>query len=263
MMALLVACGEGEGDVGSGSSQVNRGVRFGADESGRPAGALVGEDGQQLGGSQKPSSPTDPSPATPPEQEPGRPDTDAPLGKEPSAPTKKTLNLIFERQSTGYWCGPSATRMVISGRESSPPSQATLAAQLGTDEDGTDHIGLMVDLLNARWKLSGAAAYVRRDISDPPTAQQRAQLKKDLVARISAGYGIVANVVSGWRPPTYPPGTWYHYVAVVGYDDNGDKALIADPASGGGAFTAVPQTYWISTYDLGTWVSTKGYTGGP
>jgi hypothetical protein len=155
--------------------------------------------------------------------------------------------------------------MVISGREQSLPTQDTLAAQLGTTEDGTAQVGLMTDLLNARWKLSGANAYVTHPISDPPTDSQRAQLRKDLVAKINAGYGIVANVVSGWRPPGYPTyGTWYHYVAVVGYDENGDKALIADPAGegpSGSAFTEVPRTYWVSTEDLATWLGERGYSG--
>jgi hypothetical protein len=79
---------------------------------------------------------------------------------------------------------------------------------------------------------------------------------------IDAGYPIVANVVSGWRPPGYPGGTIYHYVAVIGYDQSGDRVLIADPAGDGAAGTSwsnVPRTYWISTYDLGTWIGGKGY----
>lgn len=183
----------------------------------------------------------------------------------PAPPSFKVLNIVWQRQETGYWCGPGTTRIVISTRETDLPTQTTLAKELGTTTNGTDHVSQMVDLLNQRWKLTGADAYVSTDISDPPTPAQRAQLKKDIVKRINAGYGIVANVVSGWRPPTYPAtGTFYHYVAVVGYDENGDKALIADPAGEGGqstAFSKVPRTYWVSTEDLGTWIGMKGYTG--
>jgi hypothetical protein len=183
----------------------------------------------------------------------------------PTYPTRQVLNLVWERQQTGSWCGPSATRMVISTRETNLPSQQSLADELGTTDDGTAHVGLMVDLLNSRWKLTGPAAYVRHDIDDVPTQPQRDQLKKDVLERINAGYGIVANVISGWRPPGYPTwGVWHHYVSVVGYDDNGDKVLVADPAGEGGqdtAFTEVPRTYWIAMEDLGTWIGGRGYTG--
>lgn len=189
--------------------------------------------------------------------------TDTPVEQAP--PVLKVLNIVWQRQETGYWCGPGSTRMVISTREEKLPSQTTLAEELGTTTNGTDHISQMVTLLNARWKLTGADAYVARDIYDPPTAAQRALLKADVVKRINAGYGIVVNVISGWRPPGYPTsGTIYHYVAAIGYDQSGDKVLIADPAAEGSASTAwsqVPRTYWVDIDDLGTWIGGKGYTG--
>lgn len=184
----------------------------------------------------------------------------------PTAPASKTLNIAWQRQINGYYCGPGTTRIVISTRESTNlPTQDFLAGQLGTDTDGTDHINSMRDVLNARWKLTGADAFVSHDMDFTPTAAQRAQFKADVVKRIAAGYGIVTNVISGWRPPGYPTtGTIYHYVAIVGYDQNGDKVLVADPAGEGGSGTAfknVPRTYWVDIEDMATWIGGKGYLG--
>jgi hypothetical protein len=72
----------------------------------------------------------------------------------------------------------------------------------------------------------------------------------------------VPSVGSGWRPPGYPSGTIYHYVAGVGYADGGDSAVIADPAGAGAdgsSWTNVPKTYTISTWDLGTQIGLKAY----
>jgi hypothetical protein len=177
-------------------------------------------------------------------------------------PAKVVLPYTWFGQPNGYWCGPASTRMALGTRMKDPPSQQMLATFMGTDTGGTDHIGLPASALN-KW-LTPETKYVSRTITDPPTQAQRDLLKKDLVARISAGWPIVANVISGWRPPEYPTGTIYHYVAVVGYDDSGDKVLIADPAAAGSAgprWVNVLKTYWITTKNLGTWIGGKGYTG--
>lgn len=177
------------------------------------------------------------------------------------AAVKKELTITWKGQETGYWCGPGSTRMAISAFMEAPPSQADLATLMGTTTNGTNHIGLVRDALN---KYIPDASYVRRDISDPATDGQRDLLKKDIVARVSKGFPMVANVVSGWRPAGYPGGTIYHYVAIVGYDESGEKVLIADPAaqgSGGATWTGVPKTYWVSIDNLATWIGGKGYTG--
>jgi hypothetical protein len=176
------------------------------------------------------------------------------------AAAKVVLPYTWQGQQTNYWCGPGSTRIAISTRVKSPPSQQTLATAMGTTTNGTNHIGLPAAQLNKY--LNPGTKYVSRSIDWTATPAQTAQLKKDLVARISSGFPIVANVVSGWRPPGYPTsGTIYHYVAVVGYDANGDKALIADPAGGGAVWSSVPKTYWVSTSNLARWIGGKGYTG--
>ena len=177
-------------------------------------------------------------------------------------PAARELAIQWQGQQTGYWCGPGSTRMALSTRMPDPPSQATLASYLGTTTDGTDNIGLVADALN---HYLGVSFYQSHDMNDPPTAAQQAGLKHDILVRIGdQGYPLVANVISGWRPPGYPSGTIYHYVAIIGYDQNGDRALVADPAgdgAGGSSWTAVPGTYWVSIVDLGIWIGGKGYAG--
>jgi len=177
-------------------------------------------------------------------------------------PSMRVLDIEWQGQQTYYWCGPGSTRMAISTRLTHPPSQQELATLLGTTTDGTDNIGLVAGALNRYLSVN---FYQSKDMNDPPTAAQQDGLKHDILVRIGdQGFPLVANVISGWRPPGYPSGTIYHYVAIVGYDQDGDRALIADPAgdgAGGSSWTAVPRTYWISIVDLGIWIGGKGYAG--
>jgi len=193
--------------------------------------------------------------------EPPPPDASAPPdAAKPPRPAKRTLNVIWQGQENYYFCGPGSTRMAISTRDTTPPSQDTLGSYMGTTTAGTDHIGLVVGALN---HFLSTSKYKRTDLPDPPSAAQRSTLKTAILTTIGdEGYAMVANVISGWRPPGYPSGTIYHYIAIVGYDQNGDSVEIADPAgagAGGSTWTAVPKTYWITTEDLGTWIGGKGY----
>ena len=184
---------------------------------------------------------------------------EAPPGEAP--PTQRILNVSWQGQERYYWCGPASTRMALSALTDNLPSQSTLADAMATSEEkGTDHIGRIQSALNS---ALGTTWYETKVMNNPPTEEQRALLRRDVLLDLGKGYPIVANVVSGWRPPGYPGGTIYHYVTVVGYDQGGDRVLIADPAgacAGGATWCNVPQTYWISIEDLGTWIGGKGYT---
>lgn len=177
-------------------------------------------------------------------------------------PHMRVLEVQWQGQQTYYYCGPGSTRMALSTHMPNPPSQSALASYLGTTTNGTDDIGLVAGALN---HYLGVDFYQSKPMNDPPTAAQQNGLVHDILVRIGdQGYPLVANVVSGWRPSGYPSGTIYHYVAIVGYDQDGARVLIADPAgdgAGGSSWTAVPRTYWISVGDLGIWIGGKGYAG--
>ncbi|MCX4967872.1 C39 family peptidase [Streptomyces sp. NPDC079020] len=165
------------------------------------------------------------------------------------------LQIDYQVQETGYWCGPAATRIALSAR-TAPPAQGELARQLGTTEAGTDHIGQVTGVLNAN--LGGGWYETKEMPNDPPTQAQRDLLWSDIVFDIDRNYPLVANIVAppGNQPPGYPSDqTIYHYFTVFGYDEVDRTVLIADPASFGGN-----QIYWISFDQLATLIPPKGYS---
>jgi hypothetical protein len=163
------------------------------------------------------------------------------------------LQIDYQVQETGYWCGPAATRIALSAR-GVYRSQGSLAAELGTDTGGTDHIGQVTNVLG-----SYVGWYETKEMpNDPPTQAQRDLLWRDIVLDIDNGYAIVANIVAppGNQPPGYPPGqTIYHYFTVIGYNDANMTVLIADPASFSGN-----QIYWLTFNQLATLIPPKGYS---
>ncbi len=92
--------------------------------------------------------------------------------------TQKVLTYSYQAQQTGYWCGPASTRIALSARMASPPSQAQLAAQLGTTTAGTNHIGLVTGALNS--VLRTTYYETKWMPNDPPTTAQRNLLWRDI-----------------------------------------------------------------------------------
>jgi hypothetical protein len=170
-------------------------------------------------------------------------------------PVEKVLDHDYQIQQTGYWCGPAATRVALSARIA-PPTQQTLANQLGTTVNGTDWIGQITQVLNARL---GGSYYVTTEMpNDPPTPAQRDRLWQDVLRSIDGNYPIVANIVAppSNQPPGYPSNqTIYHYFAVVGYNTEKREVFIADSANFSGY-----QHYWLTLDKLATLIPPKGYS---
>jgi hypothetical protein len=180
-------------------------------------------------------------------------DTTVRLTGEPPQ-TWKVLDIDYQVQSTGYWCGPAATRIALSARIA-PPSQSALASELGTTTDGTDWIGQITAVLNNRL---GTNRYRTTEMpNDPPTQSQRDKLWADIVFSIDNNYPVVANIVAPPtnHPPGYPDRTIYHYFAVIGYNPATAQVYIADSANFGGN-----QLYWLSFDQLATLIPPKGYS---
>jgi hypothetical protein len=167
----------------------------------------------------------------------------------------KVLNVHYEPQTTGYWCGPTATKIALSARMS-PPTQGALASQLHTTTNGTDSIDQVTGVLNAN--LGGGPYVTTLMPNDPPTPDQKARFWDDIVRSIDQNYPVVANIVA--PPSNHPPGypnnsTIYHYFTVIGYNPDTHEAYIADPADFGGH-----SEYWLSFDQLATLVPPKGYS---
>lgn len=165
-------------------------------------------------------------------------------------------------QDTFYNCGPASVQTILRAATGEYVTEAMLGQELGTHTGGTDYIGQFVPVLNRR--LPGGAWRYRAMPNDPPTAAQKDRLWADITGSIKAGFGVVANIVAppsnypravppSTLSPAYSGGTVYHYIAVMGYSDNGDRRYwIADSGFN-------PFGYWISHDQLATLIPPKGY----
>ncbi|WP_280471014.1 C39 family peptidase [Nocardia cyriacigeorgica] len=173
--------------------------------------------------------------------------------------------LPYERaivaQETGYWCGPASAQTVLNSR-GIHVAEADLAREIGTTWNGTDFVGLIERVLDRRVPEAG---YTSVDMPhDPPTDAQKTRLWEHLVASIDAGWGVIANIVAppsnyprgvkGSVSPAYSGGTVYHYIPVMGYDDDpaGRAVWVADSGFR-------PFGYWMSFDQLATLIPPKGY----
>ncbi|ASW54489.1 C39 family peptidase [Plantactinospora sp. KBS50] len=181
------------------------------------------------------------------------PTSAAPEPTESKPPTARTLKYDYQAQSTYYYCGPAATRIALTA-SGVRPSQDEVAAQLNTTESGTDSAQDTTRVLN---RLAKTDFYSTREIPGTPGSGQIDRLQEDAVHAISTGHAMVANIVGsqvdtdgGWHD--YSGG---HYVAVVGYRDDGRVLKIADPA-----FVNGQSEYWVTTIDFANWMATRGYS---
>lgn len=164
------------------------------------------------------------------------------------------------RQETGYWCGPASAQVVLNSR-GIHVDESDLAREMGTTWNGTDFIGQIERVLDAR--VPDAQYTSVQMPNDPPTAEQCARLWRDIVRSIDAGWGVIVNIVAppsnypravapSTISPAYSGGTVYHYMTVMGYDDEQRSVWIADSGFN-------PFGYWLGFDQLATLIPPKGY----
>ncbi|MFF5173178.1 C39 family peptidase [Micromonospora sp. NPDC000089] len=170
----------------------------------------------------------------------------------PKPPSSKVLSYDYEAQTTYYYCGPAAVRNALSAA-GIERTQDGLAAAMGTTEMGTNSAFDTTKALNAEVK---GEPYRTRTFEGTPSSAQIDRLQADVVRAITDKRAVVANVAGdatdvdgGWH--SFPGG---HYIAVVGYKNDGRTVRIADSAD-----PSLP-AYWISTIDLANWIATRGYS---
>jgi hypothetical protein len=176
-------------------------------------------------------------------------------------------------QTTGWFCGPATcqTTLQILGDFY---EEEQLANEMGTTQDGTNHIGLLANCLNshahhAQWE----AVFIE---NDPMTAEQKEQFWTHLTASLSAGFPCPMNWVAPpggtpiavdpntGQPTAEQPGysnsyTTFHYVLARGAVENNLGRFVAVCDSG-----FWPQQYYIK-FDGGaggsacTLIPPKGY----
>jgi hypothetical protein len=175
-------------------------------------------------------------------------------GDAPSPGHSKVLPHETKQQPNFYFCGPSATRNALSALGANADVHQ-LAKELGTTEDGTNSAAEITRVLNHH---TGKDRYRTVTLPDAKaSAAQTATLKSDIVTTVGAGDPVVANVAgtitdTDGQSHSYEGG---HYLAVVGYENQGDLATIADSADPDGN-----PDYKVKVGDLANWIASRGYS---
>lgn len=165
-------------------------------------------------------------------------------------------------QDTFYNCGPASTQTILWSR-GPLISEAELGRKLGTHTGGTNSIRQFPDVLN---EYLPDAHYISVEMPhDPPLPDQVERLWRDITSSINAGYGVVGNIVAppsnypkavlpSTTSPSYGGGDVYHYIALMGYSDEGGFRRIWVADSG-----FWPYGYWIGFDQLASLIPPKGY----
>jgi len=170
----------------------------------------------------------------------------------PAPPRAKALDYQYKAQENYYYCGPAATRMALTALDRAP-SQDEVAKHLRTTVNGTDSAEDVTRVLN---ELGGDKDYRTVSIPGPLASDdETARMKSDIVRAISDDRAAVVNIKgtaidTDGQAQSYPG---RHYVTVVGYDEDGDKVTIADPA-------APKRVYSMTIEKLADWTAERGYS---
>lgn len=170
---------------------------------------------------------------------------------------KYVLSII--KQETGYWCGPATVQNILSSRKF--VSEQDLARAMKTTSNGTNHIGLLAEQLRKHLGVNYVTVLIG---GSDASVKQREALKAHLKASIDAGYGVAMNWIApvggyprgalGSKNPSYGGGDVYHYVAAMGYAEEGGKFYVWIADSG---FS--PYEYWVTLEQCATLIAGKGY----
>lgn len=171
------------------------------------------------------------------------------------------------RPQTTFWsCGPGAAEIVLNGLGKTV-SEKQLIRDIGTDTQGTDYVGLIEQRALNKYDPAGkwASVYLPKD---PPTSAQVETFWRHAVQSVRGnGRGMVLNwVVPPWNRPrpvppstialAYPNATTFHYVSLMGINDENPRrrrCWIADPGfTPGGMWCSLEQTVGL--------IVPKGYT---
>lgn len=159
----------------------------------------------------------------------------------------------YRAQETGWTCGPSSTRMVLTtfGRDL---SEAQLARECGTTTNGTNDINNIRPVLKRHtgrdWDRHGMP-------NDPPTPAQVDLLRRTIHQTVGIERrGLVINICAppGNNLPGYPNYTVWHYLTAMGEDTDRDMAYLGDPARFGGN-----EHYWVSMKKLASLIPPKAW----
>ena len=171
---------------------------------------------------------------------------------------EKIEPTTWQQQVTQYYCGPAAARIAVSARDSTPPSQGTLASALGTTTNGTN-FGSMAPVLS---RFVPNAVYRAEWMGSMTATTAQGNLLWDRATKnVDDGYATVCNWIV--LPGQYPKwggnrGTIYHYVTIDGYDTRYRTLRISDPA-GSTLSSSLPHRYWLPAQSVANYCAGRGY----
>lgn len=190
---------------------------------------------------------------------------DGSVDEKVNAVTEKMLKYDHSQQRVAqekFWdCGPASTQIVLQGA-GVDMSEDQLIRELGTTTDGTNTVEQALPVLNRMTKGQYKAVWMPHD---PPSASERDTLWKHIKGSIDAGFGCVLNFevpssnfprgTRGSVSPAYRGAKIWHYVACMGYADDGPggrHVWIADPGF-------KPFGYWMSLEQCATAIPPHAY----
>jgi hypothetical protein len=173
-------------------------------------------------------------------------------GTAPAA-ASKVANYDPALQPNGYYCGPAATRIALTGLGQAP-SFDEIAGKLGTTPAGTNSINDITRVLN---EYTGGGKYQSVEIpGSKATPEQTEKLRTDVVAAINSGEPVVANIAgtvtdTAGESHSYKGG---HYLTITGYTEDGRLVSIADSWDKKGS-----NEYQLPVETMANWTASRGY----
>ncbi|NUT53956.1 MAG: hypothetical protein HOV94_42705 [Saccharothrix sp.] len=180
------------------------------------------------------------------------------------------LWLDWQRQETGWWCGPASVSEITNARGVGM-GQDEAARELGTTEDGTawwtrNWAGIVYypvqSVLNDRIETD---YYEVKPLSSWPTGSEIRTYQANLVYNVDRGWHLAGNTYevagSSYRLNNHPLGrTIWHWVAIYGYDNSGDTTHYADSiATYGDGYEYVQRYNAIGSLTIAVAMGERGY----
>lgn len=182
-------------------------------------------------------------------------------------PVHRSIKKITQKaQARTYWCGPATLATLVQASDKHI-SETTAAKRLKTTRNGTNWYSgsgnypmeRALEHYSKGFDYTPANLPYTPDDDDVATFKQR--LMTDVVVHQQGIAGNAYEVRNGPHLKGHPNRTIFHWVAVRGFDDNGDTTRIADPVAGSSISWAggVPRYSEIDTDKIVTIFGARGY----
>ncbi|WP_442809944.1 C39 family peptidase [Streptomyces sp. W16] len=145
----------------------------------------------------------------------------------PAYAASDSVSFTRQEQQNAAYCGPAAVRAALSVTDSTPPSQATLAGELGTSSTGTSY-ATIASVLNKRQSRND---YLASTVTSGATIMANAKLS------ITKHSSVAILSVNTSELPWSGGGNG-HYLVIYGYNDSTGNLSVWDPADGNHSLSA-------------------------